>query len=93
MTIAVRWTFLFFLRITGLLAPLWERAHYTEVGFACHVTTFDAEIAKNRKLKPLNRFEQWLLKPIIEAERERRREAMREAVIEVTGDDPDDWEL
>jgi len=49
-------------------------------------------VAKERKLKPLNRFERWLLKPIIEAEQERRRECFRQAVIEVTGEDPEtDW--
>ena len=92
MTMAVRYPFLFLFRITGQLAPLFERANYTAIGFSGHVSMLDEGVSKERKLKPLNRFERWLLKPIIEAEQKRRRECFRQAVIDVTGEDPEtDW--
>ena len=72
--------------------PSSTRANYTEIGFSGHVSMLDEGVSKERKLKPLNRFERWLLKPIIEAEQKRRRECFRQAVIEVTDEDPDtDW--
>ncbi|HXF44291.1 MAG TPA: hypothetical protein VNK70_02390 [Candidatus Paceibacterota bacterium] len=92
MTMAVRYPFLFLFRITGQLTPLFERANYTAIGFSGHVSMLDEDIAKERKLKPLNRFERWLLKPIIEDEQTRRRECFWQAIIEVTGKGPDtDW--
>lgn len=91
-TMAIRYPFLFLFRITGQLGPLFERANYTAIGFSGHVSMLDESVAKERKLKPLNRFEGWLLKPIIEDEQKRRRECFRQAVIDVTGEDPDtDW--
>ena len=91
-TMAIRYPFLFFFRITGQMAPLFERADYTAIGVTGHVSMFDEGVAKERRLKPLNRFERWLLKPVIEAEQKRRRECFRQAIIEVTGEDPDtDW--
>jgi hypothetical protein len=92
MTMAVRYPFLFLFRIAGQLASLFERANYTAIGFSGHVSMLDEGVAKERKLKPLNRFEGWLLKPIIEAEQKRRRECWRHAVLHVTGEDPEtDW--
>lgn len=92
MTMAIRYPFLFFFKIAGWLAPLAERANYTAIGFSGHVSVLDEDIAKKRKLKSLNRFERWLLKPVIEAEQKWRRECFRQAVIEVTGEDPEtDW--
>ena len=86
-TMAVRYPFLFLFRITGQLAPLFERANYTAIGFSGHVSTLDTGVAEERKLKPFNRFERWLLGPIIEAEQKRRRECFRQAVLDVTGED------
>lgn len=92
MTMAVRYPFLFFFRITGQLAPLFERAYYTAIGFSGRVSMLEEGIAKQLELKPLNRFEQWLLKLVIKDEQKRRRESFRQAVIAVTGKDPDnDW--
>ncbi|MBI2482012.1 MAG: hypothetical protein HYV76_00325 [Candidatus Vogelbacteria bacterium] len=91
-TIAIRYPFLFLFRITGRLGPLFERAEYTAIGLSGHVSMLDKSVAKERKLKPLNRFERWLLKPIIEDEQKLRRECFRQAVIEVMGEDPKtDW--
>jgi hypothetical protein len=92
MTMA-RYLLLFFSRVTGQLVPLLERANYTAIGILGHVSPFDEDVAKKRGLKPLNRFEQWLLKSIIGSEQKRRREAFRQATIKVTGEDPDtDWD-
>jgi len=92
MRMAVRYPFLLLLRITGRLAPLFERANYTAIGFSGHISLLDDSVAEERKLKPLNRFEQWLLKPIVEAEQERRRKCFRQAIIEVAGEDSEtDW--
>ena len=91
-TMAVRYPFLFFFRITGQLPPLFERASYTAIGLSGHVSMLDEVVAEKRQLKPLNRFERWLLQPIIDAEQKRRRENFRQAVIEVTGEDSEtDW--
>lgn len=88
-TLAVRYPFLFFFRITGQLPPLYERANYTAIGLSGHVSMIDKDVAKKRRLKPLNRFERWLLQPIVEAEQKHRRENFRQAIIEVTGEDPE----
>lgn len=91
-TVAMRWLCLFFLRITGKLDSLLERANFTAIGFTGYVSLPDERLARERQLKPLNWFERWLLKPCIQAEQVRRRAAFREAVIEVTGEDPEtDW--
>ncbi len=92
MTMAASYPFLFLLKITGWLTPLWERAKYTEIGFSGHVSMPDENIAEERKLKPLNRLEKWLLKPLIEDEQNLRRDAFRQAMIDVLGEDPEaDW--
>ena len=93
-TMAIRNLFLFFLMITGQLASLSERMNYTAIGFSDYVSMLDNGFAKERKLKPLNRFERWLLKPFIETEQKRRRECFRQAFKEITGEDPEtDWPL
>ncbi len=63
-----------------------KRMYATEVGFSGHISTLDDHVAKEGKLKPLNRFEKWYLKPIIEIEKELRMSAFKEAVLEVTGE-------
>lgn len=92
MTMAVRYPFLLFFRMTGQLTPLFDRASCTAIGLSGHVSMFDKDIAKTHNLKPLNRFEMWLLGPIIEDEQKRRRGCFRQAIIDVTGEDPEtDW--
>ncbi|TSC82052.1 MAG: hypothetical protein G01um101420_582 [Parcubacteria group bacterium Gr01-1014_20] len=88
---AIRYVLTFFIEIVGKLPSLCERANYTAIGFSGHVSVFDEGVAKDRGLKPLNRFERWLLKPIIEAEQGFRRQEFRQAVIEVTGEDPETY--
>ena len=80
-TITIRRPFLFFFMITDQLGTLLERANYTEIGFTGSVSIIDRDIAKKRKLKPLNRFERWLLRPMIETEQKRRRECFRRGTI------------
>jgi len=79
---------------TGRLSRLYTRAVFTEIGhFSGNVSLLDDDIAKEHNLKPLNRFERWLLKPIIEYEKADRHDAFRSAYQEVLGEDPDeDWD-
>lgn len=84
----VRYPFLFLIKILGKLDKLLERADYTAIGFAGHVSAIDQALSEEKQLKSLNRFELWLLRPFIEAEQKRRRECFRQAVIDVTGEDP-----
>ena len=91
-TMAVRYPFMFFFRITGQLPRLYERANHTEIGLSGHISTLDEDAVKKLQLKSLNRFERWLLQPIIEAEQKRRRANFLQAFIEVTGENPEtDW--
>ena len=77
---------------------LYERAIFTEIGgVSGHVSLIDEDIATERKLKPLNRFERWFMGPSIEAEKRRRQNIFRTACLEVMGEDPfvddhDEWE-
>jgi hypothetical protein len=41
--------------------------------------------------KPLGRLGLYVMGPLIEMEKDRRRGAMKEACREVLGEDPDDW--
>ncbi len=92
-TAVIRYPLLFILKILGKLDSLLDRANRTEIGFTGHVSAIDQAIIEEKQLKSLNRFERWLLKPIIEAEQKRRRKCFKEAVLEVTGEDPADWEI
>lgn len=90
MTAAVRCPFLFLFKITGRFDLLLLRANYTEIGLSGYVSAFDKDVIEERNLKPLNRFERWLLRPIVEDEKELRRDVFKQAFIEVTGEDPTD---
>ena len=48
-------------------------------------------IAEERGLRPLNRFESWLLRPAIDNVKGLYQEAFRQACIETLGEDPNDW--
>ena len=88
MRMVVRYPFLFLFWISGRLDSLFERANFTAIGFSGYVSALDEWVTKERRLKPLTRFERWLLKPMIEVEQKRRRECFRRAVIETIGEDP-----
>lgn len=75
----------------GKLEPLIRRAMVTEVGLTGNVSVVDRAIAEKERLKPLNRFEMWLLGPVIQFEKKIRQEAFRRAVIDVLGEYPEEW--
>ncbi len=64
-----------------------ERAMWTEVGMSGHVSVVDEGIAKKLGLKPLNRFERWLLQDEITATKRAHLDAFQAAFKEVTGED------
>jgi len=68
------------LRNTQSYSDLLERAKWTEVGFSGYVSQIDTRIAKQKNLKPLNRFEKWLLAPYISLEKEKRQKYWEEAI-------------
>jgi hypothetical protein len=72
---------------------LYTRAVFTEIGhFSGNVSALDRDIAESKGLRPLSRFERWLLKPIIKEEKADRRDAFRSACQDILGEDPDeDW--
>lgn len=77
---------------TAWAKQLPDRAVFTEIGSTGNVSLPDKSIAKERGLKQLNRFEKWLLQPAIQYEKSRRKDAFRQACIEVLGEDPErDW--
>ena len=80
----------FFDRV-GLLTPILIRANYTEIGVFGNVSFLDKEFAKEKNYKTLTSFERWLCKPLIAFEIARRKDAFRQASIEVLGEDSDDW--
>jgi len=82
----VRNSIIFLLRYTTYYSKLYERTHYTEIGFSGYVSEIDKEIAKKRSLKPLNRFERWLLRPLIASEQKRRRLNFQITMREVLGE-------
>lgn len=67
---------------------LCERVMRTQVGLSGHVSLIDDHIAADRNLKPLNRFELWLMKPRIEEQKRLNQDAFRKACIGVMGEDP-----
>ena len=73
------------------LNKLLKKAVYSEIGLTGQgVTAFDENNVKRYgRLHPRHR---GLLKPIIEAEKVRRKACFRQACIEVIGEDPEtDW--
>ena len=82
---------LFSYDVVKRLDPLLKRAIATEIGFSGHVSQLDKHYAEQNNIKPLNRFEKWVLAPLIEEEKKRCQFFFIEAVRDVTGEDPDDW--
>ena len=73
--------------VPGYMSSLSRRMCVLEIGLTGHVSDFDRMIADREQLKPLNRFERWLLEEFISAEIVFRREAFRKSVREVTGEE------
>ena len=75
--------------VMGLLI---RRASITEIGYTGYVSALDEGIIAKEGLKPLTRFERWMLFPYIQHERMCRRAGFRQACIDVLGEDPEtDW--
>jgi hypothetical protein len=68
-----------------------HRMGTTAVGLTGHVSDLDRAEAAKQQLRPLTRFELWLLHEIIVAERAYRQDCFRQACINVLGEDPNDW--
>jgi hypothetical protein len=85
---------LLILSFLGVIRPKWfkqvkHRAIITEVGFSGYgPTLFDLEIAQKENLKPLKKWEKWLLQPFIQIHQDARKKASRQAYLEVLGEDP-----
>lgn len=63
----------------GKFEKLINRTILYEVGIYGKVTEKELNLAKKRNYRPLNKFEKWLMKPVIEYEREWRQKVWREA--------------
>lgn len=75
---------------TGRMPRLYQRTVFTEIGhFSGNVSALDKDIAEKHNLHPLNRFERWLMKDIIREEKEIRKDAFREACLNILGEDPE----
>ena len=53
------------------------RTYKTEIGLTGHVSDIDRMIAEEKKLKPLNIFEKWLLKEFIAQEKKRLQKSFQ----------------
>ena len=56
------------------------------MGFIRNVSIPDEEFAKQQGYKPLNKFEYWLVKPIVEIEKKRRQDIFKNVMAEVLGE-------
>lgn len=63
------------------------RMQVTAVGLSGHVSDLDRSFAATKNLKSLNRFGQWLLAPVISAEKERHWACFRHTCLETIGED------
>ena len=70
---------------------LFKRIEMYEIGFTGRVTAIDIGFAKEHNLKPLNKFEKWLAKPLIEFEKERRQYSFAKTMSDFLGEDINDW--
>jgi hypothetical protein len=88
----MRTLILWFYRITGKFPQLALRVDLFEVGTTGHgPTVIDKSVAEKRGLKPLNRFERWLVASVVPELQKHHHDAFRQACIEVLGEDPDEW--
>lgn len=76
--------------LTRLGSDVFDRANFLEIGLTGNVSDPDRRVASELGLDLLSSFEKDLLKPYILEEKKRRCLAFREAVIEITGEDPEE---
>lgn len=77
-----------YLKATGQLGALVERAYLTEIGLTGHVSTSERHHAQERSVAPLQAFELELVRPYIEREKAHRQDIFRQVMIEELGEDP-----
>lgn len=74
---------------TNKLDLLFKRMEWCAIGFTGHISIPDEEFAKQQGYKSLNRFEYWLVRPIIEIEKKRRQDIFENVIAEMLGEDDD----
>ena len=85
----IRKIILYIYKRTGKLNLLFKRMEWCVIGFSGNVSIPDEEFAKQQGYKPLNKFEYWLVKPIVEIEKKRRQDIFKNAMVEILGEDDD----
>ena len=73
-------------KLMGKLNMLLKRAEYCSIGFTGNVSSLDKEHAKKQGYKSLNKFEMWLLRPIIEHEKTIRQDCFEKVCNDVLGE-------
>lgn len=90
-----RWWILWILERIGFkqyVTNIAKRTNCYEVGFSGHgKSKLDDVLIERYNMKPLNRFEKWLMARYIVEMKKAHASAFKEACIEVLGEDPDDW--
>jgi len=79
--------FYYLFRWTSWFKNLPRRVSITSIGLTGYVSSLDKAIAEEKGLKPLNRFEKWLYRDIIQIEKECRRNIFRRVVLKELGED------
>lgn len=69
---------------------LCERIRWLEIGFSGHVSIVDKNVANEKGLKPLNKFERWLCKEAIANVKKDCQTHWRQTMINELGEDPED---
>jgi len=74
------------------VSNLEKRTNCYEVGFSGHGRSgLDDILIREHILKPLNKFEKWLMAGYIVEMKKMHASAWKNACLEVLGEDPDDW--
>jgi len=69
-----------------------KRTNCYEVGFSGHGKSgLDDILIKEHQLKPLNKFEKWLMARYIIEIKKFHAKVWQEVCLEVLGEDPEDW--
>ena len=66
---------------------LMKRTMILEVGLSGNVSVLDEDIVHRQKLKPLNKFEKWLVAPYVEELKVIHKDAWKHAIKDVLGEE------
>lgn len=66
---------------------LMKRTMILEVGLTGHISLLDKEAGKSQKLKPLNKFEKWLVAPYVKQLKMIHQDAWKHAIKDILGED------